>query len=661
MKKRNISIVLFLLVGLLYQDLFAQFELVSDVVKENDESLWKGFRRHDFKYKQRAARLIVPNNPLPGKPWLWRARFPDWHTETDSILISEGFHLAYINTDNQFGSPNAMNVWDDFYDFLTVELKMQKKVSLMGVSRGGLFIYNWAKENPKKVASIYAEAPVCDFKSWPAGFGASKGSPNDWEKLKEEYGFLSDDDAKLYGNNPIDNLNALAEAKVPILHMIGLQDKIVPVDENTLTLINTYINLGGNASVFTSTRGKQELEGHHFPIETPRSVADFIKYHALQQVPLNASDYHDERSGLKNSHIKFERFKKGRVAFLGGSITYNPGWRDSISAYLETRFPETEFEFIAAGIPSMGTTPAAFRLERDILSKGKIDLLFEEAAVNDASNGRTNTEQIRAMEGIVRHCRMANADIDIVMMHFVDPDKILSYTNGIEPEVITNHNKVAEHYNIPTINLAKEVTDRISNKEFTWKDDFKNLHPSPFGQGVYANSMVSFLSNAFSGHMDTDDKISSHDLPNKIDNYSYDLGYLLEVNAAKLGEGWSVDTLWHPNDGTGTRLNYVDVPMLISAIPGSTLKLKFKGTAVGIAVAAGRDAGNIDYRIDKKEWKKLSLFTKWSSNLNLPWYYTLAAELSKKEHVLEIRIAENKDRRSTGNACRIRYFYLNKY
>ena len=661
MKNRYFSTVLVLLVGLLCQDLSAQFERVSDVVKESEESLWKGFRRYDFKYKQREARLIVPNNPLPGKPWLWRARFPDWHTETDSILISEGFHLAYINTDNQYGSPKAINVWDDFYDFLTVAFKLQKKVALMGVSRGGLFIYNWAKKNPEKVACIYAEAPVCDFKSWPAGFGESKGSPNDWEKLKEEYGFISDDDAKLYNNNPIDNLNALAEAKVPILHMIGLQDKIVPVDENTLPLINTYINLGGNASVVTCTQGKQELEGHHFPIETPRTVADFISYNVLEHAPLKASNYHHERSGLKNSQIKFERYKKGRVAFLGGSITYNSGWRDSISAYLETRFPETEFEFIAAGIPSMGTTPAAFRLERDVLSKGKIDLLFEEAAVNDASNGRSATEQIRAMEGIVRHSRTANADIDIVMMHFVDPDKIKSYTNGIEPEVITNHNIVAEHYDIPSINLAKEVADRISNTEFTWKDDFKNLHPSPFGQGIYANSMVNFLSNAFSGHIDTDDKISSHVLPEKFDNYAYDMGYLLEVNAAKLGKGWSVDTLWNPNDGTGTRSNYVDVPMLISDTPGSTLKVKFEGTAVGIAVAAGRDAGQIEYRFNKKEWKKLNLFTKWSTNLHLPWYYTLATELPKKEHELEMRIAETKDKRSTGNACRIRYFYVNKF
>ena len=67
-----------------------------------------------------------------------------------------------------------------------------------------------------------------------------------------------------------------------------------------------------------------------------------------------------------------------------------------------TGFPETEFEFIAAGIPSMGSTPGAFRLERDILSKGKIDLLFVEAAVNDPTNGRLPTEQIRGMEGIIR-------------------------------------------------------------------------------------------------------------------------------------------------------------------------------------------------------------------------------------------------------------------
>ena len=408
-------------------------------------------------------------------------------------MVGEGYHLAYINTDNKFGSPKAIDIWDGFYRFLIEEYELNEKVALVGVSRGGLFVYNWAKKNPERVSCIYAEAPVCDFKSWPGGFGKSEGSPQDWAQLKKEYGFESDGEARTYLNNPIDSLEALAAQKIPIMHMIGLKDEIVPPDENTYPLVNKYIALGGIATIVPSTKGEQKLKGHHFDVETPKYVADFIKYHTNGGVSLSPSNYHKLRGGLRNAQIQFERNKTGRVAFLGGSITYNPGWRDSVSSYLVKRFPETKFEFITAGIPSMGTTPAAFRLERDVLSAGKIDLLFEEAAVNDASNGRTSKEQIRAMEGIVRHVRRSNPAVDIVMMHFVDPDKIADYNQNRIPEVILNHNLVADHYNIPTINLAREVTDRINNGEFSWNDDFIDLHPSPFGQGIYANSILHFL------------------------------------------------------------------------------------------------------------------------------------------------------------------------
>jgi len=630
-------------------------------LKANQKTLWKGFDHYDFQFEQRDTRLIVPNHPLPGNPWIWRARFPDWHTEADSILVTEGFHIVYINTDNKFGSPDAVAIWDRLYKHVVEVYKLQKEVALVGVSRGGLFVYNWAKKNPEKVACIYAEAPVCDFKSWPAGFGTGKPSPKDWENLKKEYGFNSDEEARAYSNNPIDNLEALAREKIPVLHMIGLDDKIVPPNENTFPLINEYIRLGGIATVVPCTEGIQKLDGHHFPIETPRIVADFIKYHSLQNMILDASNYHTLEGGLQNSQIRFERDKKGRVAFVGGSITFNSGWRDSICVYLTRRFPETEFEFIAAGIPSMGTTPASFRLERDVLSHGRIDLLFEEAAVNDAGNGRQSIEQIRAMEGIIRHLRNSNPTIDIIMMHFVDPSKIDAYRMGEEPEVIRNHNIVAAHYNIPTINLAKEVTDRIDNNEFNWKNDFKDLHPSPFGQGIYARSMIHFLDKAFAGQLDNNVKISPYNFPDKLDQYCYDKGHLIDISTAKRSKGWHIDPSWAPDDGTGVRQNYYNVPMLISSEPGSTLEFKFEAKAVGIAVAAGQDAGIIEYRVDNKEWHSLNLFTPWSSQLHLPWYYTLFSELSENEHMLEIRIAMGKDEKSVGHACRIRYFYLNSY
>ncbi|WP_341224344.1 GDSL-type esterase/lipase family protein [uncultured Arcticibacterium sp.] len=624
------------------------------------QNTWKGFERVDFLFQEREARIIIPKKVASGNPWIWRARFPDWHTEADSILVAEGFHLVYINTDNKFGSPDAVKVWDDFYNFVSNKYALHKKVALMGVSRGGLFVYNWAKINPEKVACIYAEAPVCDFTSWPGGFGEGKGSAKDWEKLKTEYGFKSDEEAKNYKNNPIDNLDALANAKVPIMHMIGLEDKIVPPAENSLKLINRYIELGGIATAVPCTEGKQELEGHHFDIETPRYVADFIKYNALKHGKLNSELYHTIGDGLKNSHIKFKTSKKGRVAFLGGSITYNSGWRDSISNYLVKKFPETDFEFIAAGIPSMGTTPAAFRLTRDIKDLKSIDLLFEEAAVNDASNGRSSQEQTRALEGIIRHLKKENPSIDIILMHFVDPSKIKDYTNGTEPEVIQNHNIVAAHYNIPTINLAREVTERINNKEFTWEDDFKNLHPSPFGQGIYAHSLLKFLENAYNSHIDADDKIIAKNLPSILDPFAYEGGKLIDIKEAQLSKGWAINNAWSPSDDTGVRPNYHEVPMLISESSGSKLTLNFIGKAVGIAVAAGQDAGYIEYKIDNGAWQKLNLFAPWSASLHLPWYYTLSSELENKKHKLQIKIAETKDAKSNGNACRIRYFYINE-
>ena len=100
--------------------------------------------------------------------------------------------------------------------------------------------------------------------------------------------------------------------------------------------------------------------------------------------------------------------------------------------------------------------------------------------------------------------------------------------------------------------------------------------------------------------------------------------------------------------------------MLISKTVGSTLKLKFEGKVIGIAVAAGPDAGTIEYRIDKNEWKKLNLFTRWSKSLHLPYYYTLESELAPKKHRLEIRIAAEKPEQSNGNVCRIRYFFVNE-
>ncbi|HDR52434.1 MAG TPA: SGNH/GDSL hydrolase family protein, partial [Mariniphaga anaerophila] len=137
--------------------------------------------------------------------------------------------------------------------------------------------------------------------------------------------------------------------------------------------------------------------------------------------------------------------------------------------------------------------------------------------------------------------------------------------------------------------------------------------------------MKAFLEKAWAGKVTEDDKMGPYPHPKPIDAANYDNGKLILAEQAQVIKGWQSIENWKPDDGEGTRQNYVNVPMLIGQEMGNLLKFQFNGNAVDIAVAAGPDAGVIEFRIDEGDWQKQDLFTKRSVNLHLPWYFTLAA------------------------------------
>lgn len=647
-----------LLLTALFACLFAITAIAQDIKPLKTER-WHGFEKVSFLFDGLPAYYVRPPKPLAGHPWVWRAHFPDWHVTMDSLLLERGFHIAYVNTNDRYGAPSAMMVWDHFYDYLTEKLAFAPKVALEGVSRGGLYVYGWAKRNPEKVSCIYAEAPVCDFKSWPGGKGKSKGDEKAWKQLMEVYGF-TEEQALAYTDNPIDHLEGLAAYKVPILHVIGPKDALVPNAENTYVLVDRYQKLGGPAMVYSMTRGAQALEGHHFPIEHPDWWANFIEQASVPVVkPLAKAPYMELRAGLPNSFKTITHAKQATVAFLGGSITHNPGWRDKVSQFLQERFPDTKFTFIKAGIPSLGSLPHAFRFQQDVLDKGKPDLLFIEAAVNDRGNGTDSLTQIRALEGIIRHARKTNPAMDIVLMSFAEPHKSRDYQAGKTPLEVANHERVAAYYKLPSINLAREVYDRIQAGEFTWEYDFKDLHPSPFGQEIYYQTIKALLNRCLASTADAPVPVTGAALPKPMNAHNFERGHYKPIHDAQLGGGWELVENWQPTDKTPTREGFVKRPMLVATQPGSTLTLSFTGTAVGMGLISGPDAGVVEYRIDNGPYQKMDLYTPWSNQLHLPWYKLFGAGLPDKKHTLQVRISSDKHEKSTGNACRIVYFLEN--
>lgn len=616
---------------------------------------WKGFEKVDFSFEDTPAWYVKPKQPLPGNPWVWRAHFPTWHTEMDSILLSRGFHVAYINTNDLFGHPKAMRLWDQFYDYLTTSKGFAPKVALEGVSRGGLYVYGWAKRNPSKVSCIYAEAPVCDPKSWPGGKGKGAGSPKDWQRWLDLYG-LTETTAQDFKGTPLNDLAGMAAFKIPVLHVISLKDKIVPPDENTFPLIENYMKLGGPATVYPMSRGEQTLEGHHFPIEHTDRWADFIQQNSYPvQKLLSRERYLIPNRGVGTALSKFQNKKEGTVAFLGGSITHNPGWRNKTEQYLRERFPDTKFTFIAAGIPSLGSTPHAFRFGVDVLAQGTPDLLFVESAVNDRANSFSEKVQIRALDGIMQQAYAANPAMSVVLMAFADPDKNNDYDAGKEPIEVAVHRQVAAHYGAAFINLSQEIYDRIQEEEFSWQYDFKDLHPSAYGQELYYQSIKELFEKT-----DLKKLPELSGVPAPMDAFSYSKAHYVALEEAVPIKGFVIDPVWEPYPPLATRAGFVKVPMLVGETIGDAFELTFTGRGVGIAIVSGPDAGTLSYRIDGKKAQTLDLFTQWSTQLHLPWYLMLADTLKPGQHTLKVSITDTKNPASNGSACRIVYFLVNE-
>ena len=369
-------------------------------------------------------------------------------------------------------------------------------------------------------------------------------------------------------------------------------------------------------------------------------------------------DYFDLRDGLANCQLKFEREKTGRIAFLGGSITAMSGWRELTIQYFQARFPDTQFDFISAGIGSLGSVPHSFRLERDVLKNGPVDLLFLEAAVNDTSNTSEHPEHIlRGMEGVVRHVRTANPLTDIIQMHFVMPDHMTDYNQGKVPVTIAQHEKVAIAYGNPTLNLALEVTERINAGQFTWDKDFKNLHPSPFGQKLYANSIQRLTEAAFAKPQA--DRAKPHALPELVDAQSYAHGRFGSIADARILKGFTLEPNWKPEGKQKTREGFVNVPALVGTAPGAEFEFDFEGTGAGLFITAGPDAGRIEFSVDGGAYRQIDTFTRWSAGLHLPWAVILDDGLKNGQHTVTVRIAEGHNDKGTGTALRVFHLLLN--
>lgn len=601
---------------------------------------WKGFDKYSFVFKGRQAIVVTPQKAATGNPWIWRPAFFGAFPSVDEALLKEGWHVAYYDLTHLYGSPRSVHLGKDFFDAMTRNYHLMDKVVVEGFSRGGYFAYNYAARYPETVSALYVDAPVCDITSWP-------GRKNEklWNDFLTEWNLQDVDVNERFVGNAMNLLPKLANANIPIISVCGAADKVVPFAKNTKPVREAYESLGGIMELVV----KPNCDHHPHSLDDPEPIVDFLKRY---QPGYTQQQRIQHRGILNNAFTKFIGQKKGCVAFLGGSITEMNGWRDMIMDDLRQRFPETEFQFIEAGISSLGSTPHAFRFADDVLRYGTPDLLFVEAAVNDDTNAFNPDMQIKGMEGIIRHALYANPLTDIVMLHFIYDPFIALHEKGIQPDVIMNHERVANWYGITSINLSEEIASRMRNQEFTW-EEFGGTHPAPLGHKYYVaaiNEVFDRTSQFLSQHA----PVAAHPLPKALDEKCFDQGKHISIEEAKQLHGFHIVPSWNPNDGVATRKQFVNIPMLVADKAGSSFVLDFEGNAIGLFCVSGPQSAKVEYRIDNGPLQSTNTYTQWSGSLYLPFIYMLDTNLSEGKHKLQLRIASGEH---TG--LRICYFAVN--
>ena len=306
------------------------------------------------------------------------------------------------------------------------------------------------------------------------------------------------------------------------------------------------------------------------------------------------------RDGLGNVIAKLETGGDVRVAYLGGSITAAAGWRVKTRQWFAQQYPDSQVSEIHAAIGGTGSDLGVFRLDHDALQH-KPDLLFVEFAVND---GGASPERIwRAMEGIVRQTWAADPRTDICFVHTFRVGYEKDLGQGQCPQAAAAMEMLADHYGIPSINVALRIVELNQDGKLTFKSDEPTpagvvrfskdgVHPLDAGHQIYTDVIADAVKamRQTSQPVDHAAKLGKSFVPNhweaakmvplSPDMLSGDWKQLDDEHVFTKRFGGRMGTLWEATQ------------------PGSRITFRFRGSQAKLYDLLGPDGGQVMITVD---------------------------------------------------------------
>jgi lysophospholipase L1-like esterase len=248
------------------------YDIISKINIPKEITSFYGYACANFKLNGRDCKVVKPKWTATGSPWMWRARFWGHEPQTDIALLQRGFHLVYFDAAELLGNEEAIKDWNDFYSMLR-QAGLNKKAAMEGMSRGGVYVFNWAAVNKNKVACVYVDNPLLNIPSWAESVMKTPDVKNDMlEAFKKDYNITTEEQLHEFTGSPVDKVKQIVKGKYPILILCADEDEAVSPADNTLLFEKKIKALNGNITVIH----KPGFKHHPHSLPNPAPIVDFI-------------------------------------------------------------------------------------------------------------------------------------------------------------------------------------------------------------------------------------------------------------------------------------------------------------------------------------------------------------------------------------------------
>jgi lysophospholipase L1-like esterase len=357
----------------------------------------------------------------------------------------------------------------------------------------------------------------------------------------------------------------------------------------------------------------------------------------------SGADFYQVRGGIPNSQYFFKANTVGNqyLFFVGNSVLAGTGLKDPALRYsaqmtqgFKKYFPDSNPNETRHMQPG-GSWFGLYRCSRGQPVFGEVIASGHLAILDFAADDRNaDMAQVKAsVEGLIRQISLYRATHSRILVYTLTPEMLQAYQAGKTPEYIAINEQIAEHYGVPSLNLAQYAAKKILAKEITFEEfSADGISPTDAGAKIYAAAVAEFIDALMTAYP-VPDKPLPYKLPPPLFAETNDNGRIVayEDDQVKLSGAWRTG---QPSPIGPFR------HLLVSDNVGDTLQLKFQGSEIGILDVIDRDTTVLEFSVDGGEFRKVAV----PQNLAGPTMRPLRLETGldrQTEHQLVLKIASS--------------------